>query len=72
MSIPGSEDSSGLLLKLFDGWLWPASGQRAWSRLRAGSGRSSHRKNPFIWTKPADEILDKINRKRKHVSTTGH
>jgi transposase len=30
------------------------------------------RQHPFIWTKPADEILDKINRKRKHVSTTGH
>ena len=30
------------------------------------------RKHPFIWTKPADEILDKINRKRKHVSTTRH
>jgi transposase len=30
------------------------------------------RKHPFIWTRPADEILDKINRKRKHVSTTRH
>jgi transposase len=30
------------------------------------------RKHPFIWTKPADEILDTINRKRKHVSTTRH
>jgi transposase len=30
------------------------------------------RKHPFIWTKPADEILDKIHRKRKHVSTTHH
>ena len=26
--------------------------------------------HPFIWTKPADEILDKI--KRKHFQTTGH
>ena len=32
----------------------------------------NHRKHPFIWTKPANEILDKINRKRKHVSTTRH
>jgi hypothetical protein len=23
------------------------------------------RKHPFIWTKPADEIIDKIHRKRK-------
>ena len=30
------------------------------------------RKHPFIWTKPADEIIDKINRKRKHVSSTSH
>src|SRR5690242_17678843 len=26
------------------------------------------RKHPFVWTKPAEEILDQINRKRKHVS----
>jgi hypothetical protein len=26
--------------------------------------------HPFIWTKPADEILDKIKRKRSQ--TTGH
>ena len=30
------------------------------------------RKHPFIWTKPADQILAKINRKRKLVSETGH
>ena len=30
------------------------------------------RKHPFIWTKTPDEILDKINRKRQHVSSTGH
>ena len=30
------------------------------------------RKHPFIWTKTASEVLDSINRKRKHVSTTGH
>jgi transposase len=30
------------------------------------------RKHPLIWTKTADEVLDSINRKRKHVSTTRH
>ena len=30
------------------------------------------RKHPFIWTKTANEVLDSINRKRKHVSTTRH
>jgi transposase len=30
------------------------------------------RKHPFIWTKPADQILDKINRKRKRISSTRH
>src|SRR3954447_4550264 len=32
----------------------------------------NHRKHPFIWTKPAEEILAKIERKRKHVSNTPH
>jgi transposase len=32
----------------------------------------NRRKHPFIWTKPAEEILGKIERKRKHVSTTRH
>ena len=32
----------------------------------------NHRKHPFIWTKPADQVLAKIERKRKHVSTTSH
>jgi len=32
----------------------------------------NRRKHPFIWTKPAEEILAKIERKRKHVSTTRH
>ncbi len=32
----------------------------------------NHRKHPFMWTKTPDEILTKINRKRKHVSTTSH
>jgi len=30
------------------------------------------RSHPFIWTKPADEIINKINRKRNHISTTYH
>ena len=30
------------------------------------------RQHPFIWTKPADQILAKINRKRKLVSGTSH
>lgn len=32
----------------------------------------NRRRHPFIWTKPAEEILAKIERKRKYVSTTGH
>ena len=32
----------------------------------------NYRRHPFIWTKTADDILDKIDRKRKHVSTTRH
>jgi transposase len=32
----------------------------------------NQRKHPFIWTKPADQILDKIDRKRKRVSSTRH
>jgi transposase len=30
------------------------------------------RAHPFIWTKTPDQILNKIDRKRKHVSSTGH
>ena len=30
------------------------------------------RRHPFIWTKPASDIINKINRKRKRISTTGH
>ena len=30
----------------------------------------NHRKHPFIWTKTADDILEKINRKR--ISTPDH
>jgi transposase len=32
----------------------------------------NHRKHPFMWTKTANEILNKIDCKRKHVSTTSH
>ena len=32
----------------------------------------NHRCHPFIWTKPADQIIDKINRKRNRTSTTLH
>ena len=34
-----------------------------------GWNRRSH---PFTWVKPADEILAKIDRKRKHISATRH
>ena len=32
----------------------------------------NRRKHPFIWTKPAGDVLAKIASKRKHVSTTSH
>ena len=32
----------------------------------------NHRKHPFIWTKTATEVLDKIDRKRNAISTTRH
>ena len=32
----------------------------------------NERCHPFIWTKTPDEILDRIDRKRKHVSATRH
>ena len=41
-------------------------------KIRAFINGWNDRKHPFIWTKPADEILAKIDRKRKHVSTTSH
>jgi transposase len=41
-------------------------------KIRAFITGWNQRKHPFIWTKPADEIINKINRKRKHVSTTRH
>jgi transposase len=41
-------------------------------KIRAFITGWNQRKHPFIWTKTPDQILDKINRKRKHVSTTSH
>ena len=41
-------------------------------KIRAFITGWNQRKHPFIWTKPADQILAKINRKRKYVSTTSH
>ena len=41
-------------------------------KIRAFINGWNRRKHPFIWTKPADQILTSIDRKRKHVSTTGH
>ena len=41
-------------------------------KIRTFIASRNSRKHPFIWTKTADEILDKIDRKRKHVSTTRH
>ena len=39
-------------------------------KIRAFINGWNDRCHPFVWTKTADQILDKINRKRKHVSTT--
>ena len=41
-------------------------------KIRAFIAGWNARKHPFIWTRPADQILAKISRKRKHVSTTSH
>jgi transposase len=41
-------------------------------KIRAFINGWNTRKHPFIWTTPADEIINKINRKRKHVSSTSH
>src|SRR3954453_14228864 len=41
-------------------------------KIRAFITGWNQRKHPFIWTKPAEDILAKINRKRKHASTTSH
>ena len=40
------------------------------AKIRAFINGWNPRAHPFIWTKPADQILAKINRKR--ISTTGH
>ena len=42
------------------------------TKIRAFINGWNARKHPFIWTKPANEILHRINRKRQHVSTTSH
>lgn len=42
------------------------------AKIRAFITGWNHRKHPFMWTKTPDEILTKIDRKRKHVSTTSH
>jgi transposase len=41
-------------------------------KIRAFITGWNNRKHPFIWTKPATDIIDKINRKRKRISTTRH
>ncbi len=41
-------------------------------KIRAFIDDLNRRKHPFIWTKPAAEVLAKIDRKRKHVSPTHH
>ena len=41
-------------------------------KIRAFIDGWNRRKHPFIWTKPAAEVLAKIDRKRKHVSPTRH
>ena len=42
------------------------------SKIREFINSWNNRKHPFIWTKTPDEILAKINRKRKHTSTPRH
>ena len=41
-------------------------------KIRAFITGWNRRTHPFIWTKPADQILTSVDRKRKYVSTTGH
>ena len=41
-------------------------------KIRAFIDGWNQRKHPFIWTKPADEIIDKTNRKRNNISPTTH
>ena len=40
------------------------------AKIRAFITGWNHRKHPFMWTRTPDEVLSKIDRKRKHVSTT--
>jgi transposase len=42
------------------------------AKIRAFITGWNRRKHPFSWVKPADEILNSIDRKRKYVSTTSH
>lgn len=42
------------------------------TQIRAFITGWNRRSHPFVWVKPADEILDSIDRKRKHVSATPH
>ena len=42
------------------------------TKIRAFITGWNTRKHPFIWTKPADQILAEIDRKRKLVSGTSH
>jgi transposase len=42
------------------------------TKIRAFITGWNHRRHPFTWTKTPDQIPTKINRKRKHVSTTSH
>ena len=42
------------------------------AKIRAFITGWNHRKHPFMWTKTPDEILSRIDRKRKHVSSTSH
>ena len=41
-------------------------------KIRAFINGWNRRKHPFMWTKTPDQILERIDRKRKHVSTTSH
>ena len=49
-----------------------ASASDLMAKIRAFINGWNRRKHPFILTKTPDQILDSINRKRKHVSTTSH
>ncbi len=42
------------------------------TKIRAFITGWNERRHPFVWVKPADDVIAKINRKRKHVSATPH